>query len=277
LLKGASSEELKSIKRVLHFTVFAAYHLILETSFFADQKLFTTDRITTGKHNCFESEQQLPDKNIDTIRHDIPTCDVQYANMEGLVHHTEKSVSLQLHDSKIKISEDPADGELVDRKAIQPYSSLPVSHPSINSAQGISSSHSAEPTMCDGFDRLRFSAISDKVTMQKKDVRGGNCQDTVDDGKCTEAGAALNSQDILISMSSQHIRNQAVCEQSHLSRITYYGYFDTSLGRYLQDTLLNEVTHLSCFLISVFIISFIWLVLPITSTLFAETQLLIMW
>jgi 1-phosphatidylinositol-3-phosphate 5-kinase len=254
LLKGASSEELKRIKRVLHFTVFASYHLILETSFFADQKLFMTDRITTWKENCFESEQQLPDKNTDTIRHNIPTCDVQYANMEELVHHSEKSVSLQLHDSKIKISEDPADGELVDRKAQDissslPYSSLPVSHPSINSAQDISSSHSAEPTMCDGFDHLTFSAISDKLTMQRKDVRGGNCQDTVDDGKCTEAGAALNSQDILISMSSQHIRNQAVCEQSHLSRITYYGYFDTSLGRYLQDTLLNEVIHLSCFLV----------------------------
>jgi 1-phosphatidylinositol-3-phosphate 5-kinase len=223
--------------------------LILETSFFADQKIFMTDRISTGKNKYFESDQQLPDENIDTIRHGIPTCDVQYANMEELVDHTEKSVSLHLHDSKTKNSKDPANGELVVRKAIQPYSSLPVLHPSINSVRDISSSDCAEPIMCDGFDRLTLSAISNKVTMQKKDVRGGNCQDTIDDGKCTEAGAALNTQDILISMSSQHIRNQAVCEQSHLSRITYYGYFDTSLGRYLQDTLLNEVAHLSYFLI----------------------------
>uniref|UniRef100_A0A0A9D768 Uncharacterized protein n=1 Tax=Arundo donax TaxID=35708 RepID=A0A0A9D768_ARUDO len=53
--------------------------------------------------------------------------------------------------------------------------------------------------------------------------------------KCVETRPAYSNtvlENILISMSSQHIRNQAVCEQSHLSRITYYGYFDTSLGRY---------------------------------------------
>ncbi|KAK3166114.1 hypothetical protein QOZ80_1AG0041600 [Eleusine coracana subsp. coracana] len=245
LLKGATSEELKKIKRVLHFTVFAAYHLILETSFFADQKLFTTDRITMGKENCFESDRLLPDKYSDTIKHNIPTCDRQSANMEDLVPHTEKLVSLHIHDSKN--SRDPAGGELVDRKAIQSYSSLPVSHPSTNSARETSLSDWTEPTTCDGLDQLTSPAISRKVTMQNKDVCGGNYQETVDDVKCTETGAALNTQNILISMSSQNIRNQAVCEQSHLSRITYYGYFDTSLGRYLQDTLLNEKHNcLSC-------------------------------
>ncbi|TVU36332.1 hypothetical protein EJB05_18264 [Eragrostis curvula] len=235
LLKGATSEELKKIKRALHFTVFAAYHLILETSFFADQKLFTTEKLTTWKENCLETDRPLPDRKSDTIRHNIPTCDGQYANTGELVPHTEKSVSLHLHDSDIKNYRDPADGELVDRKTVKSYSSLPVSRPSTNSTQDISSSDCTDLTTCDG-----FSAISNKVTVQKKDECGENCQDTVDDGKCTEMGASLNTQDILISMSSQHIRNQAVCEQSHLSRITYYGYFDTSLGRYLQDTLLNE-------------------------------------
>lgn len=248
LLKGATTEELKKIKRVLHFTVFAAYHLILETSFFADQKLFTTDKIATGKETCFESDRFLPDKYSDIIKHNIPTCGRQSANMEELVPYTEKSVSLHLHDSKFKNSRNPADGELVDRKAIQSYSLLPVSDPSTNSAQE-TLSDCAEPTTCDGFDQLTFPAITSKVTMQKKDMCVGNCPETVDDEKCTETGPVLNTQDILISMSSQHIKNQAVCEQSHLSRITYYGYFDTTLGRYLQDTLLNEVTLLSYFLI----------------------------
>ncbi|GJM92407.1 hypothetical protein PR202_ga08881 [Eleusine coracana subsp. coracana] len=160
LLKGATSEELKKIKRVLHFTVFAAYHLILETSFFADQKLFTTDRITMGKENCFESDRLLPDKYSDTIKHNIPTCDRQSANMEDLVPHTEKLVSLHIHDSKN--SRDPAGGELVDRKAIQSYSSLPVSHPSTNSARETSLSDWTEPTTCDGLDQLTSPAISRK-------------------------------------------------------------------------------------------------------------------
>jgi len=82
--------------------------------------------------------------------------------------------------------------------------------------------------------------------VQKKQLSGEKFQEKAN-GICAESGASLNTQDILISMSSQHIRNQAVCEQSHLSRITYYGYFDTSLGRYLQDTLLNEVILLNLF------------------------------
>ncbi|KAF3784719.1 putative 1-phosphatidylinositol-3-phosphate 5-kinase [Nymphaea thermarum] len=38
LLKGANGNELKKIKKVIQFAVFAAYHLILETSFLVDQR-----------------------------------------------------------------------------------------------------------------------------------------------------------------------------------------------------------------------------------------------
>ncbi|KAL6845628.1 hypothetical protein ACP4OV_025123 [Aristida adscensionis] len=251
LLKGATSEELKKIKRVLQFTVFAAYHLILEASFFADQKLFMTDRIMSGKENCFESGQ-LPvssydsSKKGDNMRHNIPTCDGKYANKEEFTQ-TEKIMSLHLHDSKSKTSRDPAHGELVGGTTVQSYSSLPVSDTSTNSIRRISSSDCAESTACDGFDCSTFHTTSEKLTVQKKEERGGSCQETFAGGTCMETGTALNTQNILISMSSQHIKNQAVCEQSHLSRITYYGYFDTSLGRYLQDTLLNEKHNcLSC-------------------------------
>uniref|UniRef100_A0A453DLS0 Uncharacterized protein n=1 Tax=Aegilops tauschii subsp. strangulata TaxID=200361 RepID=A0A453DLS0_AEGTS len=60
-----------------------------------------------------------------------------------------------------------------------------------------------------------------------------------------EADDVLDSQSILILMSSQCIAKQVICEQSHLSRINYYGNFDVSLGRYLQDILQNQ--NLSCF------------------------------
>ncbi|KAF3336726.1 putative 1-phosphatidylinositol-3-phosphate 5-kinase FAB1D isoform X1 [Carex littledalei] len=45
LLRGANSEELKKVKHMLQYTVFAAYHLILETSFFEDQRVFLNDKI----------------------------------------------------------------------------------------------------------------------------------------------------------------------------------------------------------------------------------------
>lgn len=241
LLKGATKEELKKIKHVLHFTVFAAYHLILETSFFADQKLFKTDKTTTGKEQGFKTNPQLTtpcyddsSRISDTKKHNSPTCDDQYASQENLIR-TEKSVQQQLHGSETMTSKDPASRKLIDDKGIQAYSSLPVSDHSTNFVQNMSSTDCAESNTCDGFDGSILTGTSKKL---QRYLPGENCQET--DGICAETEAALNTQGIVIAMSSQHLNNQAVCEQRHLSRITYYGYFDTSLGRYLQDTLLNE-------------------------------------
>jgi 1-phosphatidylinositol-3-phosphate 5-kinase len=249
LLKGATREELKKIKRVLHFTVFAAYHLILETSFFADQKLFTTDKITIGKEKCFKTNPQLlgpcydSSENSGTMKHSTPTCDE--ANQEKLIH-TEKSIPLHLHDSKIMVPEDPTSEKHIDSKGIRSYSPLLVIDPSTTFMQDTPSSDFAESNTCDGFDGSTFTDTSKEV--QKKQLSSENFEETID-RNFSESGAALNTQDIVISMSSQHIRNQTVCKQSHLSRITYYGYFDTSLGRHLQDNLLNEVIHLNYLLI----------------------------
>ncbi|CAM0883858.1 unnamed protein product [Alopecurus aequalis] len=228
LLKGSTSEILKKIKRVLHFTVFAAYHLILETSFFADQRSFITERNATQKEDCLKTDPQLvfPSSNSDE----------QYAYKEDLAN-TKNSTSHHLHDSEIKSSRDP------DSQGILPNSSLPDLDYSTNNGDTLCS-NSADSISCDG---STFTATSEKVSMQKKEASGKNSQETSDDETRVETRTSLNPQTILISMSSQHIRNKAVCEQSHLSRITYYGHFDTSLGIYLQDTLLSE-THscLSC-------------------------------
>ena len=219
--------------------------MILETSFFADQKLFTTDKPTTGKEKCFKTNALHLDpcydssENSDTMKH--PTCDDQYANQEKFIH-TERPILLHLHDNKTMTPEDPA--VHIDSKGIWSYPSLPVSVPSTNFMQDTPSSDYAVSNACHGFDGSSFMDTSKEV--HKKQLSGEKFQET-SNGICAESGASLNTQDILISMSSQHIRNQAVCEQSHLSRITYYGYFDTSLGRYLQDTLLNEVILLNLF------------------------------
>ncbi|KQK10843.1 putative 1-phosphatidylinositol-3-phosphate 5-kinase FAB1D isoform X1 [Brachypodium distachyon] len=218
LLKGSTRENLKKIKRVLHFTVFAAYHLILETSFFADQRLFIKEKTATQKKDCLKTDSQLVPSS---------TSDEQYAKEFA---STEKSTSLHLHDSKIKNSIDPVS------QGIQSNSSLSVPDPSRNLTGDISYFNSSESTSCNG---STFTATSKEVNTQKKE--------TFDDEMCTETRTSINPQTILISMSSQHIRNKAVCEQSHLSRITYYGYFDTSLGRYLKDVLLSEKHNcLSC-------------------------------
>lgn len=229
LLKGSTSEILKKIKRVLHFTVFAAYHLILETSFFADQRSFITEKNATQKEDCLKPDLKLPFPSS--------TSGEKYADLEEL-SNTKNSTAQHLHDSEMKNSRDP------DSKGILSNSSLPDLDALTNIIGDTSSSNSAESTSC---DESTFAVTSEKKSMQKKEASRKNCQGTLDDGTHVETRTSLNPQTILISMSSQHIRNKAVCEQSHLSRITYYGYFDTSLGIYLQDTLLSEKhSCLSC-------------------------------
>ena len=231
MLKGSASEILKKIKRVLQFTVFAAYHLILETSFFDDQRSFITEKHATQKEDCLKTDPRLlfPSSNSDG----------QYANREELAN-TKNSTSQHLHDSETKSSRDP------DRQGILSNSSLSDIDRSTNIGDTLCSNF-AESTTCDRFDGSTFTATSEKVSMQKKEASGKNSQETLDDETHVETRTSINPQNILVSMSSQHIRNKSVCEQSHLSRITYYGHFDTSLGIYLQDTLLSEVIHLNYF------------------------------
>ncbi|XP_078181816.1 putative 1-phosphatidylinositol-3-phosphate 5-kinase FAB1D isoform X1 [Carex rostrata] len=51
LLRGADIEELKRIKRVLHYAVFAAHHLVRVTSFLSDQRLLATCKNAITKQN----------------------------------------------------------------------------------------------------------------------------------------------------------------------------------------------------------------------------------
>ncbi|VAH82424.1 unnamed protein product [Triticum turgidum subsp. durum] len=230
LLKGSTSETLKKIKRVLHFTVFAAYHLILETSFFTDQRSFITEKNASRKEDCLKIDSQLhfPGR----------TSDEQYANMEELAD-TKNSMSQHLHDSDITNSSDS------NSQCIQ--SSRPDPEPSTDIIGDISYISSAESTSGDGFDGSNIAAAPEKLNTHKKEASGKKFKETFDDETHTGTRISLNPQTILISMSSQNIRNKAVCEQSHLSRITYYGNCDTSLGMHLQDTLLNEKHNcLSC-------------------------------
>ncbi|GJN25925.1 hypothetical protein PR202_gb13811 [Eleusine coracana subsp. coracana] len=55
LLRGGNREELKKIKQVMHYTVFAAYHLVLETSFFEDQRVFLNNKNPSKGANSFSA------------------------------------------------------------------------------------------------------------------------------------------------------------------------------------------------------------------------------
>ncbi|URE30542.1 Phosphatidylinositol-4-phosphate 5-Kinase [Musa troglodytarum] len=65
LLKGAPSDELKKIKQVVQYTVFAAYNLILETSFVADQRLLVSDKNAVRERSAnFRTRQTFDGPSI---------------------------------------------------------------------------------------------------------------------------------------------------------------------------------------------------------------------
>lgn len=66
---------------------------------------------------------------------------------------------------------------------------------------------------------------SDKRELQNKD----------------DINAVLDSQSILVLMSSRNASKGTVCQQSHFSHIMFYKNFDIPLGKFLQDNLLNQV------------------------------------
>ncbi|CAJ1976850.1 unnamed protein product [Sphenostylis stenocarpa] len=55
-----------------------------------------------------------------------------------------------------------------------------------------------------------------------------------------DINAMLDSQSILVLMSSRNALRGTVCKQSHFSHIMFYNNFDIPLGKFLEDNLLNQ-------------------------------------
>ncbi|XWS24864.1 hypothetical protein CRYUN_Cryun27aG0021600 [Craigia yunnanensis] len=55
-----------------------------------------------------------------------------------------------------------------------------------------------------------------------------------------DVNTMLDSQSILVLMSSRNALRGTICEQSHFSHIMFYRNFDVPLGKFLRDNLLNQ-------------------------------------
>lgn len=358
LLKGANSEELKKVKQVMHFTVFAAYHLILETSFFEDQRVFLNDKSTPKETSVTATEGTSPTAYdvaaLSGAIHSFPSHDDSPALR--LFHATSNSyadvnkplTSPRSVDGFSSVSSSSAnDLEQGQSASIRPNNAerltSPVQGPlrklfadmlchqniylPVTSLQEANDNRkevraeSSQETVSNGFHKPKIeeSAVSiengesinnaqKQETTQEVMPRGSSVSDKngespvmgdngahsntsivikekyVDDD---QADDALDSHSILILMSSQCTEKQVICEQSHLTRIKYYGSFDVSLGRYLQDILQNQVTLFHSLLVFCSYVKYLCFVLVIQfdsvaegsafNVSLAETELLLMW
>uniref|UniRef100_A0A0D9WBK8 1-phosphatidylinositol-3-phosphate 5-kinase n=1 Tax=Leersia perrieri TaxID=77586 RepID=A0A0D9WBK8_9ORYZ len=284
LLRGASTEELKKIKQVLHYTIFAAYHLVVETSFFEDQKVFLNDTNegsseisrqatlvstsslpaspTDNDVTCAGSSVEYHDRNTNDQGTAINCDPNETSPSENLLSSVSGSLRrfidiFRYHNIYLPVtsSQDTAGHQEEENTEI-----------SQEMASDALAKENEPDHSCEYMDHLRgiqeqvFSKTNQKMAQPDPIVGAKHEQLSVPLGNgeqysagyvnennnsdTDEADDVLESQSILILLSSQCITKQVFCEQSHLYRINYYGNFDLSLGRYLQDILQNQ--NLSC-------------------------------
>ncbi|XP_024987357.1 putative 1-phosphatidylinositol-3-phosphate 5-kinase FAB1C isoform X2 [Cynara cardunculus var. scolymus] len=204
LLKGSCREELKKVKHVVQYAVFAAYHLSLETSFLADEGASLPK--TTVKPNIAVPERSNADNAISAISSSTVLSPSEVANSPRFEGHdlvVDHQNSDLMTDGGVHTVSDPLDGG----------GALECSRLNVEEIISI------ESTELEKVERLE-----------------------VIDGSNEYYSATDNNQSILVSFSSRCVLNGTVCERSRLLRIKFYGCFDKPLGRYLQDDLFDQAS-----------------------------------
>ncbi|KAJ7973966.1 1-phosphatidylinositol-3-phosphate 5-kinase [Quillaja saponaria] len=283
LLKGTHSDELKRIKCVLRCAVIMAYHLILETSFVADQKsMFST--IPSAKiakeAECFPTDQQT--LNLESSNSKVPSPEESTADTESLT--IDIPISSGVHDGC-------SDSLKLESEANSPFCYVPYNPVIFTGFSSLSSSSSSlkkvigdsfpftssapyqslsayfgfngeepnsqireEVSQADENSRIEAQNNSD----QKKSLNGGPSQPSsvfseahmekrkvsgsIEEQTKTKdnINPLLDSQSILVLMSSRNSLKGTMCEQSRFSHIMFYRNFDIPLGKFLRDNLLNQ-------------------------------------
>ncbi|CAO2168135.1 unnamed protein product [Urochloa humidicola] len=297
LLRGANTEELKKVKQVMLYTVFAAYHLVLETSFFEDQrgtlnnknapkeeiyvnsnalarKLHpltyngSVDEPTDGETVTISAAKIKDPNSIDQagFPNELPKGPVIYydsnqsLSSERLVSSVQRSPRRSIdifryQNIYLPVTSSQEEDDLQNEDMLQ-YSQDMASNGlhSPNVGVQVSSGQKVDPQNQASTESNQHMTLDDPSVIQKHELpstplENGEQLSTSYSSRekssdVDEFDDVLESQSILILLSSQCITKQVICEQSRLSRIKYYGNFDVSLGRYLQDILQNQ--NLSC-------------------------------
>lgn len=213
MLKGSSLEELKKVKNVVQYAVFAAYHLSLEISFLADEGA------SLPKFSHFTPKKTTLDRDIL-----VPDSVAATTNKEeiGVLPHIgsedlnlERGLQVTLSELGVVDSDDVSpDDEFIYRKAL------------LNACDENLALHGA-------LDNTRRTCRWDEPAASE---RTGDAE-----ASSEYYSANDNSQSILVSFSSHCILNGSVCERSRLLRVRFYGPSDKPLGRYLREDLFDEV------------------------------------
>ncbi|XP_033130196.1 putative 1-phosphatidylinositol-3-phosphate 5-kinase FAB1C isoform X1 [Brassica rapa] len=234
VLKGSCREELKKVKHVIQYAVFAAYHLSLETSFLADEGA-SLPKIRLKQPGMVRSasDRRMIDDGISLVTHSPTEKDLQ-ALIDTAGQEEDETTAL-VPDHEACESED------FDPSVLFPSSS------DMKSCE-------VDTEQCDALNR----DLPDSLVIRSysaTDLRGEEENQLVnmhnlphhenldeDDVSSEYFSAADSHQSILVSFSSRCVLKESVCERSRLLRIKFYGSFDKPLGKYLKDDLFDQTS-----------------------------------
>ncbi|KAL0396725.1 UNVERIFIED_CONTAM: putative 1-phosphatidylinositol-3-phosphate 5-kinase FAB1C [Sesamum calycinum] len=238
VLRGSQREELKKVKHVVQYAVFAAYHLSLETSFLADEGASLPK--VASKPSCFIPEKMNPSKAVavipDTV---VSTSYREETNLSKIdIGSADLTLELGLQESVSEFGDTGYDevsmpDEFRFRKALSEACDK-------NLAKELSL-HDLMPAC----PRIINHTLTESLG-QEEGQSGGVVEVAkpvkVEDAEGSSEYFSANDshQSILVSFSSHCMVNGTVCERSRLLRVKFYGPSDKPLGRFLRDDLFDQ-------------------------------------
>ena len=287
LLRGANEEELKKVKHVVRYGVFAAYHLALETSFLADEgaspELPLNSPITVAlpdKSTSIErSISTVPGFTVSSIHDKSPTMisgfEPQRANSvpaSELLSTTanlsfQKDINPMISNVSGWQARETNPGFVFSRCNVSltlPDRVIEGRNPNMSERDALADesnpSIEAADILSEGFVRKTYQS-STSVIVEPQDngsdlttIQQQNSEHSKEPQSQKEEfpPSPSDHQSILVSLSSRSVWKGTVCERSHLFRIKYYGSFDKPLGRFLRDHLFDQVSYVRGFSITAY-------------------------
>ncbi|PPR99969.1 hypothetical protein GOBAR_AA20696 [Gossypium barbadense] len=251
LLRGRSREELKKVKHVVQYAVFAAYHLSLETSFLADEGA-TLPKMKV-KHSVIRPEKMQSDNVIL-----VAPSSFYPSNFNAIGNSfTQNDASPSLNPKQGSLESFPNQDDQIHISPSFGGSILdtcnddltPIVDMDLCSLEQLS--RLQMPTMfpCDIRD---FPQSEKRETVTEEERHNMHelekSKKIIEDEASSGCFSATDThQSILVSFSSRCVLKGTVCERSRLFRIKFYGSFDKPLGRYLQDDLFDQFGNMIAF------------------------------
>lgn len=255
MLKGACVEELKKIKHVVQYAVFAAYHLSLETSFLADEgatlpkttlrhSITIPDRTTADTisvvPNSFSSSNSKAVAVASAQDDDILGLKPEVEGLESLSEHLDPEHNFSLPNGSVDcvVGNTFSDAYTDDLASNVFLDSSPSQYKDI---KGLT----AHSSVTKNLSQPELQETLPHNWSQHEDIHELTTSERIDHNEVSSEyfSSADTHQSILVSFSSHCVLKGTVCERSRLLRIKFYGCFDKPLGRYLRDDLFDQVIH----------------------------------